>query len=90
MSEEEKLNLILKRFEIFEENQNKQAIRQQRMERALIGDKDFDQKGIVQDVSEIKAYIDKDKTEKARQKGIVIGLGAASGGLMAWIKSLWG
>lgn len=94
---EEKIDKILEtlgRFDsklsTLEEQQSHSSIRTQRIERALTGDKDYDQKGIVQDVNDIKKYIDKDKVDKAKQKGIVIGLGAASGGLMAWLKSLWG
>lgn len=85
----EDITKILSKLEDIEKQGANNSIRTQRIERLLIGDKDYDQKGIVHDVADAKEYIQKDKQRKAQQTGMVIGVSAASGGLIAWIKSFF-
>lgn len=86
---EEKLNAILSKLDEMDKAQSNTALRTARIERVLIGDESYKQNGIIHDVAEAKEYINKDKINKAKQTGIVIGVSAASGGLVAWLKSLF-
>jgi hypothetical protein len=61
---------------------NEQNNRLQRIERAILGDKELNQNGIAHDVHEFKEFIAKVKIREAKRRGLMIGtaIGAGSGG----------
>lgn len=66
------------------------SIRNQRIETKLVGDKEYSTPGLIDDVESLKKFQKKTENKTAKEKGIVIGLAAASGGLVAYLKSLFG
>ena len=71
----------------------KLSVRQQRMERVLVGDEEFKQMGLCSQMELVSKYIEKDKIDKAKQRGTIIwGSTAGAGGMVGiieWIKSLF-
>jgi hypothetical protein len=72
---------------------HKIGVRQQRMERVLIGDKEYNVDGVCDKVDYLAKYIERDKLEKAKRTGMIIG-GSVAGaggtvGLIEWIKMLF-
>jgi hypothetical protein len=64
------------------------SVRTKRLERSLVGDKDYSQKGVFAKVQEHEDFIIKHRLTESKRAGVIIGISAASGGLVAWLKSL--
>lgn len=65
------------------------SVRTQRLERTLVGDKEYEQKGVFQKVQEHEDFIIKHRLTESKRTGVIIGLSAASGSLAAWLKSIF-
>lgn len=86
MSNEEK---ILAAIEHLHKEVSNNAIRTQRIERRLIGDKEYGQNGLVDEVTAHGKYIQRDKLNKKYQKGILAGIAAAFGVLGSLMKQMF-
>lgn len=68
---------------------HKQGERVRRIERVLIGDKEYRVKGVVDIIEEHEQHVQKNKIERAKLIGFSVGSGAAGGGIIAYLKSLF-
>ena len=85
----DKIDMILDKLDALEKSHHHSAQRTQRIERLLIGDKGFEQEGLIHTVKSHQKFVEKEKLRDAKQMGIAMGFGAASGGVVAWVKSLF-
>jgi hypothetical protein len=85
----DKLDQILSELSEIKRNQHHTSARLQRVERKLIGDKEFGDKGMVDLVNEHQQHIQAAKMDKAKLIGFGVGSGIAGSGLFAYLKSLF-
>jgi hypothetical protein len=85
----EKIDIIIAELAEIKRGQQHNAVRLQRVERKLIGDKEYGDKGMIDTVNEHQEYIQAQKVERAKVIGFAAAAGASGGGLFAWIKHLF-
>jgi uncharacterized protein YdaL len=83
----EEIAKLLKEIQV---QQIKDSERTKRMERKLLGDKEYGVKGMIEQVNEHEQHIQSQRLEKAKLIGFSTGAGLAGGGVFAWIKHLFG
>jgi TolA-binding protein len=98
---EGKINSIERNQVDHQERSEKTSVRVQRIERLMKGDEEYEQKGFIHEVKEIKVlaidtsqkfqkYKADENIRTARKVGLFAGLGLTGGGFGAWLKTYFG